>query len=145
MNKIKYFLNTIFIFYLKTIDKKAHKEKLFQIKMSKKEPAYSITAEPNLKLIKDLDESKSKIVLLIDEIKRNQAIVDDLHHRLKPADPTLKSAFNKVVEAQVISELLCLDLDQAKKKAIALENIIREYSKEINMLEFNYYYKLVRK
>ena len=113
--------------------------------MNKKKPVYSIAAEPNLRIIKDLDESKSRIALLIDEIKRNQAIVDNLHLKLKPVDPGLKSCFNKVTEAEEISAKLCLDLDQAKMKAIDLENIIREYSKEINMLEFNYYYKLVRK
>ena len=100
--------------------------------------------EPSLKILKDLDDTSTRVYLLVDEIKRMQSLVDELHRTISPFDPTI-SSLNRVADTVSIAENLLSDLNESKKKANSLQEIVREYSKKINQLECSYYYNLVRK
>lgn len=112
--------------------------------MNSKKKSVQQFKEPSLRLVKDLDESKYRVSLLVDELKRMQHIIDDFEHKLTPVDLKM-THFNKVTEATSLADSLKRDLDESKTKAIYLESIVKEYSQRINELECNYYYKLVRK
>ena len=101
-------------------------------------------SEPSLKILKDLDDTSTRVHLLVDEIKRMQSIVDELHRKVSPVDPNI-SSINRVAETVSQAEKLLSDLNESKKKACNLQEIVREYSRKINQLECSYYYNLVRK
>lgn len=100
--------------------------------------------EPSLRLVKDLDDSAHRLGLLCDEIKRMQDIVEMLENKVALVAPDLKR-FNRVNDSLKLAQMIQLDLDETKTKALLMESIVREYSARINDLECIYYYKLVKK
>ena len=101
-------------------------------------------SEPSLKILKDLEDTSTRVYLLVDEIKRMQRIVDELHGKVAPVDFKITS-LNRVGDTIGMAENLLETLNDAKRKASFLQDIVRDYSKKINELECSYYYNLVRK